>query len=279
MRRMFDELEAEFEAGLRREAEQESLAAVRAEVGVTVLWEQLARRGGGVRRRPVPSAAAWSPAIRSSLSCGRPTAPSIRSGMGPRARSPCRPNRRRSGRRRWRPRAGTSWRSLFASLPGGASPSGWSWSTGPAAMARSNRLAATTWRCPSTTWARHGAGRRCGHGGSWGSPRSWPSLFLRGADEWVLARPVGRLLVHTLDVRVELEAVHPPDATPAELDGRELAAAHQRIDLRDPDVEDRGHVLQRVEPGLDAGCGHEVLLGAVRPQVADGLRPPVTARR
>jgi hypothetical protein len=46
MRRMFDELEAEFEAGLRREAEQESLAAVRAEVGATVLWEQLARQIG-----------------------------------------------------------------------------------------------------------------------------------------------------------------------------------------------------------------------------------------
>jgi hypothetical protein len=46
MRRVFDELEAEFEAGLRREAEQESLAAVRAEVGATVLWEQLARRVG-----------------------------------------------------------------------------------------------------------------------------------------------------------------------------------------------------------------------------------------
>jgi hypothetical protein len=46
MRRVFDELEAEFEAGLRREAEQESVAAVRAEVGATVLWEQLARRVG-----------------------------------------------------------------------------------------------------------------------------------------------------------------------------------------------------------------------------------------
>ena len=46
MRRVFDELEAELEAGLRREAEQESLAAVRAEVGATVLWEQLARRVG-----------------------------------------------------------------------------------------------------------------------------------------------------------------------------------------------------------------------------------------
>lgn len=46
MRRVFDELEAEFEAGLRLEAEQESVAAVRAELGATVLWEQLARRVG-----------------------------------------------------------------------------------------------------------------------------------------------------------------------------------------------------------------------------------------
>ena len=46
MRRVFDELEAEFEAGLRREAEQEALAAVRAEVGATVLWEQVSRRIG-----------------------------------------------------------------------------------------------------------------------------------------------------------------------------------------------------------------------------------------
>jgi len=44
MRRVFDDLEAAFEAGLRREAEQETMAAVRAELGSTVLWEQLARR-------------------------------------------------------------------------------------------------------------------------------------------------------------------------------------------------------------------------------------------
>jgi hypothetical protein len=47
MRRVFDELEAEFEAGLRREAEQEAVAAVRTELGATLLWEQLARRLGG----------------------------------------------------------------------------------------------------------------------------------------------------------------------------------------------------------------------------------------
>jgi hypothetical protein len=44
--RVFDELEAEFDAGLQREAEQEAVAAVRAELGSTVLWEQLARRVG-----------------------------------------------------------------------------------------------------------------------------------------------------------------------------------------------------------------------------------------
>jgi hypothetical protein len=46
MRRVFEELEAEFEAGLRREAEQEATAALRAGLGETVLWEQLARRVG-----------------------------------------------------------------------------------------------------------------------------------------------------------------------------------------------------------------------------------------
>jgi len=46
MRRVFDELEAEFEAGLRREAEQETVAALRAQVGATPMWEQLARRIG-----------------------------------------------------------------------------------------------------------------------------------------------------------------------------------------------------------------------------------------
>jgi len=46
LRRVFEELEAEFEAGLRHEAEQEAVAAIRAEVGATPLWEQVARRIG-----------------------------------------------------------------------------------------------------------------------------------------------------------------------------------------------------------------------------------------
>jgi hypothetical protein len=139
---------------------------------------------------------------------------------------------------------------------------------GTGSTGRSRRSAATILRLPSTIRARRAAGRPCGRAGSWGSPRSLRSVFLRRADERVLARPVGRLLVHALDVALELDAVNPPHPASAELDGGQFAAADQRVDLGGPDVEDRGHVLQRVEPGLDAGCGHAVLLGAVKLQVA-----------
>jgi hypothetical protein len=54
--RMFDELEAEFEDGLRQEAKQEAVAAVPAELGSTVLWEQLTRRVGSAL---VAFAGAW----------------------------------------------------------------------------------------------------------------------------------------------------------------------------------------------------------------------------
>ena len=44
---VFEELEAEFDAGLRWEAEQEAAAAIRAEAGEVALWEHLSRRVGG----------------------------------------------------------------------------------------------------------------------------------------------------------------------------------------------------------------------------------------
>jgi hypothetical protein len=46
IRRLFEELEAEFEASLRREAEQQTVAALRAQAAETLLWEALARRVG-----------------------------------------------------------------------------------------------------------------------------------------------------------------------------------------------------------------------------------------
>jgi hypothetical protein len=46
IRRLFEELEAEFEASLRCEAEQQTVAALRAQAAETLLWEALARRVG-----------------------------------------------------------------------------------------------------------------------------------------------------------------------------------------------------------------------------------------
>jgi hypothetical protein len=43
---VFEELEAEFDASLRWEAEQEAAAAIRAEAGEIALWEHLTRRVG-----------------------------------------------------------------------------------------------------------------------------------------------------------------------------------------------------------------------------------------
>jgi hypothetical protein len=79
MRRVFEELEAEFEAALRREADQETAAALRAGIGEAVLWEQLARRTGSqavAHAGAAASAAWWSPATPSSSSSTTATAPS-----------------------------------------------------------------------------------------------------------------------------------------------------------------------------------------------------------
>lgn len=46
LHRLFEELEAEFDAGLRREAEQEAVAELRARLAETRHWEALARRLG-----------------------------------------------------------------------------------------------------------------------------------------------------------------------------------------------------------------------------------------
>jgi hypothetical protein len=46
IRRLFEELEAEFEASLRRETEAQAVAALRAQASETLLWEALSRRVG-----------------------------------------------------------------------------------------------------------------------------------------------------------------------------------------------------------------------------------------
>lgn len=63
--------------------------------------------------------------------------------------------------------------------------------------------------------------------------------------------PVLGLFVELVHVRLELFPVYPPDAAPADLDGRELTRTDQRVHLRDAHAEVRGDVLEREEARLD----------------------------
>ena len=58
------------------------------------------------------------------------------------------------------------------------------------------------------------------------------------------------LLVKALDVGLELLAVHPPDPSSADLDGRKLTGSHECVDLRNRDAEIRGHIVEREKPRL-----------------------------
>ena len=72
-------------------------------------------------------------------------------------------------------------------------------------------------------------------------------------DEGVLRDEAVRLVVHPLDVVLELGDLHAPLAAAADLDRPQLAAPHQRIDLCGRGVEDLGHLAE----GQEAGCaGH-----------------------
>ena len=64
----------------------------------------------------------------------------------------------------------------------------------------------------------------------------------------VSLRPFVGLMVEAFDVRLELQAIDPPDAPTPDLDRGELTRPHQRIDLGDAHVEVVGHVFKRHEP-------------------------------
>lgn len=67
-------------------------------------------------------------------------------------------------------------------------------------------------------------------------------------------RPLLSLLMETVDVRLELCLVDPPDASAADLDRRELARAHERVDLGNADAEVGRDVLQGEEARLNGGA-------------------------
>ena len=171
------------------------MAAVRAELGSTVLWEQLARRIGGdaavlagtrtFRGVTVASYLEFlvlqaddgsehlirhGPAVTVALP---PEPPTLRPRRARHTPLPVRPRP---------PRAAPAPGAGRVELADGTSCDGTIEAVG------SDYL---SW--PSTTSARRDVAWPSGPAASSGSPRSSPSPFLRRADERVLARPVGRL--------------------------------------------------------------------------------------
>src|SRR6266568_7673311 len=141
---------------------------------------------------------------------------------------------------------------------------------------RSRSSATTISRLPSTALGRLVVRRRSPDGGSWRWQRSRSSLFSRTPGEWMLDRPLACLLVHSLDVVLELLAVDPPHPAPSELDRRELTTAYQGVDLRDPHIEDRRDVFERIEARLDARRWHTASWSGRAWALADGMPGPWT---
>lgn len=80
----------------------------------------------------------------------------------------------------------------------------------------------------------------------------------------MLFSPPSSLFMETLDVSVELLPIDSPDAPAADLDGGELPGAHDRIDLRNADVQEHRHILEREKPRPDARRGLIALRDFVR---------------
>lgn len=69
----------------------------------------------------------------------------------------------------------------------------------------------------------------------------------------MFSSPFACLVVQPLDVVLELLTVDPPHTATPDLDGRQLARAHQRVDLRDAHAEIGGDIFEREQARLDAG--------------------------
>jgi hypothetical protein len=71
------------------------------------------------------------------------------------------------------------------------------------------------------------------------------------------------LFVEPVDERLELLAVHPPDATAPDLDRGELARPDESVDLRNAHAQIGRDIVERQEARLD--------LGPFRPLVPSGI--------
>jgi hypothetical protein len=85
---------------------------------------------------------------------------------------------------------------------------------------------------------------------------------------------VARLRVHPLDVGLELTGLHPPLASSADLDGRQLTGSHQRVGLGRRDVQHLGDVGKLEEPrGLRHSGSVPVCSGFATKAVDESVRP------
>jgi len=137
------------------------VAALRAEIGETVLWEQLARRAGTQAVAHAGSRRFRGVVIPSYpeflvLHDGDGTEHLIRYGPATTIALPA----ETATLQPTPAAAATCCRSPSASSHAAASRSGSSWSTAAGSTAPSKPSAATTWRSPNTTPARHAADAR-----------------------------------------------------------------------------------------------------------------------
>src|ERR1700712_529792 len=102
-------------------------------------------------------------------------------------------------------------------------------------------------------------------------------------DERMVTDELVGVGVGPLDVGLELLGLDPPLAPTTDLDGPDLAASHQCVDLRTGDVEDLGHVGQLQEPRRRAhdrhsATGHVRLRTFDTPCLWKAMRPGGGAR-
>jgi hypothetical protein len=86
--------------------------------------------------------------------------------------------------------------------------------------------------------------------------------------------PFVGFLVEALDVRLKLPSINPPDASSTDLDGGQLARAHERVDLGHADVEEVGNVFERHEARFNAERLRAGTAGVIHVELQDSTRSP-----
>lgn len=87
-------------------------------------------------------------------------------------------------------------------------------------------------------------------------------------------RPFVGFLVEALDIRLQLPAIDPPDASSTDLDGGQLARPHERVDLGHADVEEVGNVFERHEARFNSERLRAGTAGVIHVEAKNSTRSP-----